>query len=92
MLKIVYTNSFKKDFKKISKQSKDLGLIGEVIKKLSLKMPLEPKYKDHSLIGEYRNKRDSHIKPDWLLIYEINEQENELVLHRTGSHSELFGK
>lgn len=92
MLEIVYTNSFKKDFKKISKQSKDLNLIKDVIKRLSQEEPLEVKHKDHSLIGSYRGKRECHITPDWLLIYEVNNKNKELVLHRTGSHSELFRK
>jgi len=30
-----------------------------------------------------------HITPDWLLIYRI--EDDDLILERTGSHSELFG-
>ncbi len=33
-----------------------------------------------------------HILPDWLLIYRIEEDVLVLVLSRTGSHSDLFGK
>ena len=55
-----------------------------------MQLPLEAKYKDHPLKGNYKDKRDCHITPDWLLIYEINNEHRELVLHRTGSHSELF--
>lgn len=89
MLKIVQTSSFKKDFKKILKQRKNLELIKEVIIKLSIPDVLEKKYRDHLLSGNYKNKRECHIAPDWLLIYEI---QDELVLYRTGSHSELFNK
>ncbi len=51
---------------------------------------LDTKYKDHTLIGNYQNCRECHITPDWLLIYEIIE--NELILHltRTGTHNDLF--
>jgi mRNA interferase YafQ len=90
MLKIVQTSSFKKDFKKISKQNKNLELIKEIIFRLSESLTLEPKYKDHILSGNYKNKRECHITPDWLLIYEVDD--DELVLYRTGTHSELFGK
>ncbi len=88
MLKIIYTSSFKKDFKKISKQNKDLELLKEIILKLQSKSILETRYKDHALIGNYKGKRDCHIVPDWLLIYEVDG--NNLVLYRTGSHVELF--
>jgi len=62
----------------------------ELLLKLSSADVLESKYKDHLLSGNYKNKRECHIKPDWLLIYEVNN--DELVLYRTGSHSELFKK
>lgn len=90
MLKIIYTTLFKKDFKRISKQNKNLELIKELIMKLQLGIVLETKYRDHPLIGNYKGKRDCHISPDWLLIYEVDG--NNLVLHRTGSHAELFRK
>ena len=90
MLAIVQTSSFKKDFKKIKKQKKDLKLMKELLLKLASADVLESKYKDHLLSGNYKNKRECHITPDWLLIYEVNE--DDLVLYRTGSHSELFKK
>lgn len=92
MFKVINTSSFKKDFKKIIKQNRNLEKIKPVIKALSLGAELEPKYKDHPLIGNYKGKRECHIMPDWLLIYEVNKEEDELVLHRTGTHSELFNK
>lgn len=88
MLTITYTKSFKQDFKRLSKQHKNLELIGDIIKKISTKESLAPKHRDHPLIGNYKGKRECHITPDWLLVYETNQ--DELVLHRTGSHSELF--
>lgn len=92
MLKVVYTTSFKKDFKKIVKQNQKLEKIKPVMKALSLGADLETRYRDHPLVGNYKGKRECHIAPDWLLIYEINKEEDELVLHRTGTHSELFKK
>lgn len=33
--------------------------------------PIPPEYKDHPLKGNWNHHRDSHIEPDWLLIYKI---------------------
>ncbi len=90
MLNIIYTTSFKKDFKKVSKQGKNLPLIKEIISKLIRQIPLDKKHREHTLAGNYKDKKECHITPDWLLIYEIDGKN--LILHRTGSHSELFKK
>lgn len=47
-------------------------------------------YNDHQLKGEFSKYRELHIKPDWLLIYSINNDELILTLIQTGSHSDLF--
>lgn len=85
-----YTTQFKKDYKKIKKQNKDLVKIRVVIKTLADQQILEPKYKDHQLSGNWKDHRDCHIEPDWILIYQI--VDNGLILERTGTHSELFKK
>jgi len=87
-LRIVYTTQFKKDYKRISKQKKELPKLRLVIEKLNSDKKLEPKYKDHQLIGYFKGYRDCHIESDWLLIYKKTDKY--LVLERTGSHSELF--
>lgn len=87
-MKLIYTTQFKKDFKKIKKQQKNISKLTVLIEKLLGQENLESKYKDHSLTGKYKSHRDCHIEPDWILIYKINK--NELVLERTGSHSDLF--
>ncbi len=51
---------------------------------------LEAKYRDHTLIGNYLNCRECHIKPDLLLIYKIDNDILELALVRVGTHSKLF--
>lgn len=87
-MKLVYTSQFKKDFKKIKKQQKNLSMLTVVIEKLLSQQKLEQKYKDHSLSGKWGNHRDCHIEPDWVLIYRLSD--DELILERTGSHSDLF--
>ncbi len=89
-MSIHYTTQFKKDYKRIKRQNKDLSKLRCVIEKLSERKPLDPIYYDHSLSGNWKNHRDCHIEPDWLLIYRITQKD--LFLERTGSHSELFRK
>ena len=53
------------------------------------------KHKNHPLHGNYIGKWECHIEPDHivdvrLLIYRIEKEENKVVFHRTGSHSELY--
>ena len=90
MLTIYYTTRFKKDFKRIKKQRKNLDKLQTVIEILVDEKPLDSRYKDHQLIGNWVNHRECHIEPDWLLIYRISD--NNLYLERTGSHTDLFKK
>ena len=84
------TSRFQKDLKRIQKRGYQIQLIKEVVRKLSDGETLEAKYKDHQLSGNYAGCRECHITPDWLLIYEIYEDELILYLTRTGTHSDLF--
>ena len=90
MLKIVQSNRFKKDLELATRRGFDISLLNDVVTRLANQETLEPKYKDHSLSGNYSDFRECHIKPDWLLIYSIDDEELELFLFRTGSHSDLF--
>lgn len=85
-----FTTRFKRDLKQVKKQGKDLNKLYDVIQKLASKTPLDVKYRDHDLSGNYEGYRECHIEPDWLLIYEYIEDILVLVLVRTGSHSDLF--
>jgi mRNA interferase YafQ len=84
------STKFQKDLKRVQKRGYNINLIKEVIRKLADGEVLEPKYRDHSLSGDYFNCRECHITPDWLLVYEIYEEELILYLTRTGTHSDLF--
>ncbi len=87
---IKFTNQFKKDLKFAKKQGKDTKKLFEVIEKLANGEPLETKYHDHNLTGNYIRCHECHIEPDWLLIYEVFENVLVLMLYRVGSHSKLF--
>jgi len=88
MKQIRRTSQFKKDVKRMKKRGKDLGKIKGLLEKITSGQELEPRYRDHVLIGQYRGTRECHIEPDWLLIYE--NAASEVVLIRTGTHSDLF--
>ena len=89
MLKIEYTNKFKKDYKRILARHLNESLLDEVLSLLIEENPLPMKYRDHDLVGEYTGCRECHIQPDWLLIY--RQTETELYLVSTGTHADLFG-
>ena len=89
-LTIVPTSQFKKDFKRIKKRGYDLSELKEVLDKLANREELEQRNRDHALSGYYAGFRECHIKPDWLLVYAIDDDKLILTASRTGSHSDLF--
>ena len=50
--------------------------------------PLNKILLDHQLKGDYKDCRECHLSPDFLLIYKIEAET--LILVRCGSHAELF--
>ncbi len=72
----------------MKKRGKSFGELKKVLTKIANDEPLDAKYRDHLLIGQYEGTRECHIEPDWLLIYETTE--DEIILVRTGTHSDLF--
>ncbi len=88
--KIKFTSQFKKDLKKAKKQNRPIDEMFKVIDILSRGEKLDSKYRDHALSGNYKNARECHIQPDWLLIYEYIDSVLILSLNRLGSHSDLF--
>ncbi len=90
MYSFFYTNTFKKDFKKCQKRSFDMNLLKTALDILQIDGELPSKYKPHTLIGNYKNHWECHIKPDWLLIWLQDDNELTLLFINTGSHSDLF--
>lgn len=90
MYKIMATGKFKKDLKIMIKRGYNLKLLDDIVTKLANGEQLPVKNKDHNLSGNYVGKRECHITPDWLLIYEIDQEVLYLYLTRTGTHSDLF--
>ena len=90
MYDIIPTQQFKRDVHKLKERGYDISLATEVISLLAAGIELPQKNKDHKLKGEYKNCRECHIAPDWLLIYQISNKSLILYLMRTGTHSDLF--
>ena len=89
-MKVTRSGKFKKDYKLAKRQQKDLKLLIDVIQRLLKREKLPAKYKEHRLSGPLKKYRELHLGPDWLLIYRIDKDENQLKLARLGSHSELY--
>lgn len=87
---LVLSGRFKRSLKLAKKRGLDIVLLDSVVEKLLRGIPLEPKYKDHSLSGNYKGFRECHIQPNWLLIYLIEDDILTLTLVDTGTHADLF--
>lgn len=68
--------------------------MSNIVNRLIAGKTLEEKYRDHQLFDDkkYKNCRECHIEPDWLLVYQYLEDQLILLLIQTGSHSDLFKK
>ena len=87
---ISVTNRFKKDIRRCQKRHLPMEKFKEVVRILEENGKLPPIYKPHRLTGNYAGKWECHIMPDWLLVWEQNDDELILLLTNTGSHSDLF--
>jgi mRNA interferase YafQ len=86
---IVQTSQFKQDLKRVKNSGRYVvDDLLQVLDLLAQNQPLLEKHKDHNLTSNWKGHKECHIKPDWLLIYQLTS--DKVVLTRTGSHSELF--
>ncbi len=90
MYKLRFTTKLQRNIKLMKKRGKDLSKLTEVFELLQKGQELPTKYKDHALTGNYANCRECHIEPNWLLIYEIINDELIIIFITTGTHSDLF--
>ncbi len=88
MLKIQTTTKFERDYKRMQKRHKEIEKLRKIMRKLQKQESLDPKHNDHPLTGEFKDSRDCHIEPDWVLIYRV--AGDTIYFERTGSHSDLF--
>jgi mRNA interferase YafQ len=84
----VYTTQLQKDIKRVQRQHKDTEKFKAAVVMIVRGEPLPARYRNHKLIGSYKDRWECHIEPDWLLIYKIDGAT--VIFERTGSHAELF--
>ncbi len=93
MRAIERSSRFKRDYKREMKgrhrATLDADLMATLIA-LASDDPLQSRYQDHGLSGDWAGYRDCHVKPDLVLIY-AKLDDHTLRLARLGSHSEVFG-
>jgi len=91
MRTIERTTLFRRDFKREAKGPHRDALnteLRQIVEALANDNPLPARYRDHALIGDWKDYRDCHVKPDLVLIYRFIGT-NRLILARLGSHAEL---
>jgi mRNA interferase YafQ len=87
---LLTTSAFERDLRRVRRQGKDLDKLEVIVDLLQGDSPLPARRRVHPLRGEWEDHWDCHVEPDWLLIYKL--RPGELILVRTGSHSDLFAR
>lgn len=88
MRKPNYTTQFERDLRLLQRRGKEIEKLKEVLTALIHEEPMAERYRDHPLKGNFKNRRECHIEPDWLLIYKLTDEA--IIFERTGRHSDLF--
>lgn len=91
MYSISRTNSFKKALRRCLKRGLDMKAFETVVTILSEKGKLPQKYKPHRLNAKFNFAWECHIEPDWLLVWEQDDDNLTLLFIDTGTHSDIFG-
>ena len=80
---------FLKDFRDTKLSDSQFEKFVYYINALREDVKLPPESRDHALSGNYKDCREFHLGGDMLIIY-IESAEDEVVLMRIGTHSQLF--
>lgn len=91
MFRFKTTKQFEGDYRIMVKRGKDIRKLKTIMRQLVNQQPLDSRYHDHDLTGNLKDQGDCHIEPDWILIYRIDRDLQEITFVRTGSHADLFG-
>lgn len=90
MYKLVFTNRFDNDVKLLQRRGFDINLLKRAVVELEKYGQLSNKYNPHKLSGNYKGYWEAHLKPNWLIIWKLFPDDQEIWLTRTGTHSDLF--
>ena len=88
MRRVTQRTQFRRDFKRQKRRGRDIEKLIAVVGVLSKEgvLPRRP----HKLSGDWGGVWECHVEPDWLLIYDVSDEE--VLLVRTGTHADLFRK
>jgi mRNA interferase YafQ len=92
MLTVKYTAKMKHDVKRLKKRRYDINKLTATINLIQTQAPMPPEYRDHQLKGKLSDFRECHVggEGDWLLMYQVFEDELILSASATGTHQDLF--
>ncbi len=90
MYSLNYTGQFKRSLKKCVKRGLNIQFLTDTLDILQATGKLPESYKAHKLTGNYKGCWECHISPDWLLVWQQNDEELILIMVDTGTHSDLF--
>jgi len=88
MRNLRWTGAFTKDMKRLTKRGYDLHNLHSILNALQKGEALPPAARPHRLSGAWTGAWDCHVAGDWVLIYEVTDDEVRLL--RTGTHADLF--
>ncbi len=89
MRRLNATSRFRKDSARLERRGLSLEKMLRIVREIRLTGSPPVSTRPHILIGDWAGHLECQIAPDWLLIYQVDD--NEVLLHRTGTHSDLFG-
>jgi mRNA interferase YafQ len=87
MRRISQRRQFRNDLRRQRRRGKDIDDLVAAVELLAETGTLPSGYRPHKLSGEWKGVWECHIEPE-LLIYDVTD--NEVLLIRTGTHSDLF--
>lgn len=90
MYQILMTKTFRKDTERCRKRGYNMEILKKAIRTLSKQGRLPKSYRPHKLVGNYNDCWECHLKGDWLMIWQQNDNELTLLFTGTGTHSDLF--
>lgn len=90
MHEVTFTTRFRKDLKRCQKRGLDIDKFVRVMNVLRSCGQLPATYKPHKLVSRSPGQWECHLEPDWLVIWEQNDEQLTLLFMETGTHPDLF--
>ncbi len=90
LYKVILSKPYTRALKKLRRSGNfDESAVNVAVNILASGGFLAPRYRDHQLKGIFHEYRECHIKGDFLLVYQIRDNELVLILGDIGTHSHL---